>query len=109
MGIRMVKQLRFAAVPLIAGAIIALTTASGWAFSQQTLGPNGSSNGNYNFNYGPLDDKAALSESHKSDPNSSGFHFSIERGQTGPFGYHGFGNSSNSTPPDFSRPIGNGN
>ena len=100
----MVKQLRFAAVPLIAGAIIALTTASVRAFSQQTLGPNG----NYNFNYGDPDDKAKLGEStNKSDSNSSGFHFYIERSQPGQFGLHGFGDSSNSTPPDyFSQPPG---
>jgi hypothetical protein len=41
----MFKRLRFAAVPLITGAIIVLTTASVWAFSQQTLVPIG----NYNF------------------------------------------------------------
>jgi hypothetical protein len=106
MGIIMVKQLRLAAVPLIAGAMLTLTTASGWAFSQQTVGTDGA--GNYNFNYGLPDDKAALSNSQKSDSNSSGLHFSIERGQTGPFGFHSFGGSSNATPPDFSRPIGNG-
>src|ERR1700733_3886093 len=103
----MVKQLRFAAVPLIAGAIIALTTASVWAFSQQTLGPNG----NYNFNYGDPDDKAKLDESkNKSDSNSPGFHFSIQSGQQGPSGFHSFGGSGNPTTPDYySRPLGNGN
>jgi hypothetical protein len=100
----MFKQLRFAAVPLIAGAIITLTTASVWAFSQQTLAPNG----NYNFNYGDPDDKAKLGEStNKSDPNSSGFHFYIERSQPGQFGFHGLGDSSNTAPPDyFSQPPG---
>jgi hypothetical protein len=103
----MFKQLRFAAVPLIAGAIIALATASAWAFSQQTLGAGG----NYNFNYGDPDDKAKLGEStDKSDSNSSGFHFSIEGGQAQPFGFRSFGGSSNPTPPDYySRPLGNGN
>jgi hypothetical protein len=100
----MFKQLRFATVPLIIGAIIALTTVSVWAFSQQTLGPNG----NYNFNYGNPDDKAKLGEStNKSDSNSSGFHFYIERSQPGPFGFRGFGDSSNTAPPDyFSQPPG---
>ena len=100
----MFKQLRFAAVALTAGAMIALTTASGWAFSQQTLGPNG----NYNFNYGGPDDKAKLGEStNKSDSNGPGFHFYIEGGQTGPLGSRGFGDSSNTAPPDyFSRPLG---
>jgi len=102
----MIKQLRFAAVPVIAGTIIALTTGSVWAFSQQTLGPNG----NYNFNYSTPDDKAKLNDgANKSDSNSSGFHFSIERGQTGPFGFHSFGNSDNTAPPDYYRPHGNGN
>jgi hypothetical protein len=101
----MVKQLRFAAVALIAGAIIALTTGSVWAFSQQTLGPNG----NYNFNYGGPDDKAKLNDgTNKSDSNSSGFHFSIERGQAGPFGFHSFGGNDNTAPPDYYRPHGNG-
>ena len=103
----MLKQLRFAAVPLIVGAIIALTTASVWAFSQQTVQPNG----NYNFNYGDPDDKTKFNDStNKSDSNSPGFHFSIQSGQTGPFGFHSFGGSSNPTPPapDYSRPLGNG-
>jgi hypothetical protein len=103
----MSKRLRLAAVALIAGAIIALTTASVWAFSQETLSPNG----NYNFNYGDSDDKAKLGEStNKSDSNSSSFHFSIERSQTGPFGFHGFGDSTNPTPPDpYFRALRDGN
>jgi hypothetical protein len=102
----MFKQLRFAAVPLIAGAMIVLTTASVWAFSQQTLGPNG----NYNFNYGDPDDKAKLGDSaNKSDSNSPSFHFSIDHDQTGPLGFHSFGGSGNATPPDYYQPHGNGN
>ena len=98
------KLLRLFAVPFIAGTIIGLTTASAWAFTQQILTPNG----NYDFNYGPADDKDKSDKStSKSDPNSSGFHFSVERGQTGPFGYHGFGGDSNAAP-DYSRPLGNG-
>jgi hypothetical protein len=106
----MFKQLRFVAVPLMAGAIIALTTASVRAFTQQTVQPNG----NYNFNYGDPDDKAKLNGStDKSDPNSSGFQFSVEQGQTGPFGSRSFGGSSfggssKAGPPDYSRPLGNG-
>jgi hypothetical protein len=102
----MFKQ-RFATVPLIAAAIIVLTTASVWAFSQQTVAPSG----NYNFNYGGLDDKAKLNDStNKSDSNSSGFHFYMGSGQTGAFGFHSFGNGSNDAPPDYySRPLGNGN
>jgi hypothetical protein len=106
--------LRFAAVPMIAAAIIASTTASGWAFSQQTLGPGG--NGNYNFNYSDPDHQTTTSQSIlPSDSNGSGFHFSIEQGQTEPFsgfqsGNHSFGNSSSPTAPEYyiQRP-GNGN
>ncbi|MGC1777803.1 MAG: hypothetical protein WBB34_07635 [Xanthobacteraceae bacterium] len=101
----MIKQFRFAAVPLIAGAVIVITTAAASAFSQQTVTPNG----NYNFNYGSVDDKAKLSESAKTpDPNSPGLHFSIGGGQTDQFGVHNFGSNSNAVPPDYSRPLGNG-
>jgi hypothetical protein len=107
-------RLRFAAVPMIAAAIIALTTASGWAFSQQMLGPGG--NGNYNFNYSDPDHPGTSSQSTPpSDSNGPGFHFSIEQGQTGPFsgfqsGNHSFGNSSNPTTPEYYiQPPGNRN
>jgi hypothetical protein len=102
----MSKQLRVAAVPLIAGAVIALTTATGWAFSQQIIEPNG----NYNFNLSDPDEKAKLNEStDKSEPNSLGFHFSVESGQMGPRGFHSFGGGSNFAPPDYYQPLGNGN
>lgn len=101
---------QFAAVPLVAGAMlagamIAIATAAASAFSQQTIGPNG----NYNFDYGPLDDKAKLNNSKTaSDPTSPGFHFSIGSGQTDRFGFHDFGGNRNVAPPDYSRPLGNG-
>lgn len=99
----MLKQLRFAAVPLFAGATIVLTTAPVWAFSQQTLLPNG----NYTFDYGALDDKAKLNESpNKSDSDSSRFHFNIESGQTGPFGFRSLGDRNNAAPPDYYQPHG---
>jgi hypothetical protein len=101
----MLKLFQLAAVAFIAGTTIALTTASVWAFSQQILTPNGS----YDFNYGSLDDKSKSGESAKqSDPNSPGFHFSIGPGQTGPFGFRSFRDDDKSKPPDFSRPLGNG-
>jgi hypothetical protein len=101
----MPKRIRLVAVPFIAGTIVALTTTSVWAFTQQILLPNG----NYNFNYGQLDDKDKSDKStNKSDPNSPGFHFSIERGQTGPSGFRSFGGDSDAKPPDYSRPPGNG-
>jgi hypothetical protein len=103
----MSKRMRFAVVPFIAGAVVALTTASAWAFTQQMLNPNG----NYNFDYGPLDGKAKSGEStNNSDPNKPGFHFGIEGGQqtTSPYGFHSFGGVSPPEPPG-SRPLGNGN
>ena len=96
--------LRFAAVAMIAAAIIASTTASGWAFSQQTLslGPEG--NGNYNFNYSDPNHPATNSQSTPQfDSNSPTFHFSIERGDTAPFsgfqsGNRSLGNSDPTSP-----------
>jgi hypothetical protein len=114
-GIIMARSVpvRFAAVAMIAAAIIASTTASGWAFTQQMLSTG--ENGNYNFNYSdPAHSSAGSQSMSPSDPNSPGFHFNIEQSQTGPFsgfqsGNH-FGNGSNATAPDYySRPLGNGN
>ena len=110
-------RLRFAAIPMIAAAIIVSTTASGWAFSQQTLEPG--ANGNYNFNYSDPAHPATTSQSTpSSDSNTSGFHFNVEGGQTGQFGGFqsgnhffgngGFDNSGNGTSPYF-HPPGNGN
>jgi hypothetical protein len=103
----MIKPFRFAAAPLIAGAIVVLTTAAALAFSQQMLTPNG----NYDFNYGPLDDSKLKSDSNtnKSDPNSPGFHFSVGGGQTDQFGFHSFGGDNNKPPEPYARPLGNGN
>jgi hypothetical protein len=103
----MSKRMRFAVVPFIAGAMVALTTAPVWAFTQQTLNPNG----NYNFDYGPLDGKAKSGESTNKpdDPNSPGFHFGVQGGtQTSPYGFHSFGGASVPEPPGY-RPLGNGN
>jgi hypothetical protein len=104
-------RLRYATIPMIAAAAIGLTTASAWAFSQQILTPAG--DGNYNFNYTDPSHPRPGSQSTPSDPNGSGFHFSVESGQTGPFsGFrsdnHFFDNSDKSPAPDYSRPIGNG-
>jgi hypothetical protein len=112
MGIIMVRfvRLRFAAVAMIAAAIIAATTASGWAFSQQMISPD--ANGNYNFNYTDPKLPATGSQSaHPSESNSLGFHFSVEHGQTGPFGGSQsgnsfFGNRGNDRPPELT-PLGN--
>jgi hypothetical protein len=107
----MLKPLRIVAVPLIAGGIVALTTASAWAISQQVLTPNG----NYDFNYGSPDDKAKFDSTNKSNSNTPGFHFSVEPSQPGSFGFHNFNDRSNSNNNSndawdrFTRPLGNGN
>ena len=103
----MFKQFRFAAAHLVAGAMIVLTTAAASAFNQQTIAPNG----NYNFDYGPLDGKTKSDDNaNKSDPDSPGLHFGIQSGQTGQFGFHSFGGNSNESPPEpYARPLGNGN
>lgn len=104
----MLKQLRFAAVALLAGGVIAFTTGSGWAFTQETVSPN--ANGNYNFNYTNPDAKSGDS-TNKFDSGNPSFHFSIDRNQSGPFGFRNFNdnNNSNSTPPDLYTPHGGGN
>jgi hypothetical protein len=101
-------RLRFATIPMVAAVIIASTTASAWAFSQEMLGPTG---GNYNFDYTDPSHPHPDSQSTPSDPNGPGFHFSFEHGQTGLSGFrsdnHFFDNSDKSPAPDYSRPLGN--
>jgi hypothetical protein len=99
----MLRRLLLVAVPVIAGTTIALTTTSVWAWTQQAVSPNG----NYNFNYGPLDDKSKSGDStNKSDPNSPGFHFGVQHGESG--GFHSFGSDSHAPTPDpYFRPFGN--
>jgi hypothetical protein len=99
----MLRLLRLVAIPFIAWATIALTTTCVWAWTQQAVSPNG----NYNFNYGPLDDKSKSGDStNKSDPNSPGFHFGVQHGESG--GFHNFGGGGNTPTPDpYFRPFGN--
>jgi hypothetical protein len=103
----MSKRMRFAVVAFIAGAMVASTTASVWAFTQETLNPNG----NYNFNFGPLDGKGTSNgfTTKPDDPNSPGLHFNLQGGQqTSPFGFRSFGGDDKPDVPG-SRPLGNGN
>ena len=109
MGITMARfvRLRFAAVAMIAAAVIASTTASAWAFSQQMLTPNG----NYNFNYSDPDHPATTNQSTpSSDSNASGFHFSVDggQGQTGPFSGFQSGNNSGDPTSSYFHPPSNG-
>lgn len=99
----MSRRLWLVAVPIVAGVMIAPTTDSAWAFSQQTLTPNG----NYDFNYGPLDEKSKSGDStNKSDANSPGFHLNVQHGESE--GFHSFGGDRNARPPDpYFRTFGN--
>jgi hypothetical protein len=105
--------LQWSAAAMIAAAIIASTTAPGWAFTQQMLQPG--QNGNYNFNYSGPDNQAATGQSTPTDPNSPGFHLNIQQGPVGPFsgfqsGDRSFGNGGDPTNPNFYiQPRGNGN
>lgn len=95
-------RLWLVAVPFIAGTIIALSTELVWAFTQQTVTPNG----NYNFNYGPSDDKNKFDSTNKSDPNSPGFHFGVQHGELG--GFRSFGSDRNAPPSQpYFRTFGN--
>src|SRR6202050_4419611 len=79
-GIIMARSVpvRFAAVAMIAAAIIASTTASGWAFTQQMLSTG--ENGNYNFNYSDPDHQATTSQSTSPfNSNSPGLQLKIGR------------------------------
>ena len=101
----MSKWLWLVAVPFVVGTIIALTTDPVWAWTQQNATPN--ANGNYNFNYGPTDDKYKPGDStNKSDANSPGFHFNVGHGDSN--GFRSFGGSNNTTAPSpYFRAFGN--
>jgi hypothetical protein len=101
------ERLRFAAIVTIAGATIVSTTASGWAFTQQTVMPGG--NGNYDFNYTDPNHPATTGQSAlPSDSTGSGFHFTVEPSPTSPFsgsgfqsGNRSFGNGGDPTSPGY--------
>jgi hypothetical protein len=97
----MVKRRWLMAVPFAAAAIVALTTESVRAFTRETVTPNG----NYNFNYGSLDDKKSGDSANKSDPNSPGFHFNAQQGQSGAL--HSFGGANAPPSQPYFRTFGN--
>src|SRR6202050_940152 len=69
---------RFVVASMIAAAIIASTTGSGWAFTQQMLSTG--ENGNYNFNYSDPDHQATTSQSTSPfNSNSPGLQLKIGR------------------------------
>jgi hypothetical protein len=69
----MSRRLLRAAVPLIAVTMIALSTCTVWAIDQKTPWPIDihqkapGSSGNYNFDYGSLDNKGTFGDSTKSN------------------------------------------
>jgi hypothetical protein len=100
-------QLRLAVGLFVAG-ILALTTVCAWAFSQQTVSPNG---GNYDF--GDPDKHLTDPDNHNSGQDSRPFgsngpvvQFGI---QQGPIGSFGRGNGYNGTPDPYYQPLKNGN
>jgi hypothetical protein len=101
----MFKRLWLVAVPFVAGAMIALTTGPVRAWTQQTAAPNG----NYDFNYGPTDDKYKSGDStNKSDPNSPGFHFGVHQDDAAGFRSFGSSGSANAPPSQpYFRTFGN--
>ncbi len=102
----MSKRMRFAVVAFIAGAMVALATASAWALTQEMLNPNG----NYNFNFGQLDGKGKSNgfTTKPDDPNSPGWHFNFQGGNQSGSGFRSFGDDNKPDVPG-SRPLGNGN
>jgi hypothetical protein len=71
----MLRRLWRAAIPLIAVTMIALSTDTVWAIDQKTVWPNldfhpkaPASSGNYNFDYGPLDNKGGSAKSNARGP-----------------------------------------
>lgn len=100
-------QLRFAVVALFAAAVVSLTAASAWAFTQDTIRPGG--NGNSTF---ADPDNQVTNPGQGAQPfgqNGPTVQFGIQQAPTTPFGFFQ-GNGANPSPPDYySRPLGNGN
>jgi len=100
-------QLRFAAVALIAAAVVASTAPSAWAFSQETLRPSAGNGSTFT----DPDDQFTNSRqgAQPFGPNGPTVQFGVQQGPLTPFGRFQ-GNSDNAPPPDpYSRPLGNGN
>jgi hypothetical protein len=111
MGIMMLRliQLRLA-VGLCAAGILALTVASAWAFSQETVSPGGG--GNYNF--GDPDKQVADPDNNNSGQGARPFgsngptvQFGVQQGPVTTFGRSNGYNTS--TPDPYYRSLLNGN
>jgi hypothetical protein len=99
-------RLQFAAVALVAAAMVSLSVASAWAFSQQTVLPSGSSNSTFSD---PDNQFTTGQGAHPLGQNGPVVQFGIQQGPSAAFGRFQ-GNSNNSSPPDpYSHPLGNGN
>ncbi len=104
-------QLRFAAVVLIAAAVVSLTAASAWAFSQENVQPGGAGNATF----ADPDDQFTNSGQgvHPFGANGPTLQFGIHQGPETPFGRFE-GNGYNVSPSDplpdpYYRPLNNGN
>jgi hypothetical protein len=108
MGIVMLRlmQLRFVAVALLAAAVVSLTAASAWAFTQETVQPGGDGHSTF------TDPDSQFTNSGQGaqpfGPNGPVVQFGVHQGPLTPF--TGFqGNDNNASPPDpYFRPL-NGN
>jgi hypothetical protein len=109
MGIMMLRltQLRFAAVALLAVAVVLLSAASARAFTQENLRPGGDGNSTF---ADPDDQVKNFGQSAQPfGPNGPVVEFGAQQGPLTPFGRFQ-GNGYNAPPPDpYSRPLGNGN
>jgi hypothetical protein len=108
---RRLMQLRFAAIVLIAAAVVSLTAASAWAFSQENLQPGGTGNSTF----ADPDDQFTNSTqgAHPFGPNGPVVQFGVQQGPLTPYGRLD-GNGYTTSPPDhlpdpYYRPLGNGN
>jgi hypothetical protein len=96
-------QLRFAAIALVAAALVSLGGVSAWAFSQENLNL-GDASGNSRF----ADPSNQVKQgSQPFGPGGPTLQFGARQGGFGSMNHF---QGSNATPPDpYSRPLGNGN
>jgi hypothetical protein len=100
-------QIRLAVIGLFAVAVVSLTAASVWAFSQQNLGSGGGGNSTFADPDEQVNNFGQAARPFGS--NGPVVQFGARQGQLTPFGRFQ-SNGFNSPPPDpYSRPLGNGN
>ena len=99
------KRIRFVAAPLIVAALVPVTTASAWAFSQETVQPGGNSNSTFGD---PNDRFTTGNGAHPFGSNGPVVQFGVQQGPGAPFGrFQGNSDNNNWSPLDsFSNPRG---